>query len=650
MADFLKKEPAQAGQQFPVPGAVSEREAVSGTSPVQAQAAVRRDGPNPGQAEAIAHRDGPMLVLAGPGSGKTYTVTQRIRCLIEEGGAEPSSILVITFTRAAADEMKGRFTRLTEGKFYPVNFGTFHAVYYHILKNAYHYHSGNILSEHEKRELIKTVLLRQKGFPSMEEDQEELLLSQISRYKNDGCPKNIQESLGDTCVLKEEQFLAVYSAYSREAGERHKLDFDDMVLGCRELFVKYPNILAAWQKKFKYILVDEFQDINPMQYKVLRMLALPENNLFVVGDDDQSIYAFRGARPRLMLGFQRDYPQAKRVELSVNYRSTPEILDCAGRLIQVNKSRFPKNSRAAAEHGEAVRFLGFPDRRAQNERIVQELEEMGKERGRAAVIFRTNRDAGELAELLAEKGVPFWMKEKLKSPYRSRTALDLRAYLAFVFAGRKRADFFRIMNRPKRYISRSAVETETVDLERLKEYYRDRPYMGEILRKLQMELARLGRMDVYAAVNYIRKGMGYDEYLRQSALEECRSIKELREEADWFQKQAKAFSTQEELEEHILFYEKELEGAAAKRPGEDCVSLLTMHASKGLEYDCVYLPDCNEGTIPHKKSMKGEQVEEERRMFYVAMTRARKRLTLMWVAGTKEEPGFLSRFLRDLGL
>ena len=246
------------------------------------------------------------------------------------------------------------------------------------------------------------------------------------------------------------------------------------------------------------------------------------------------------------------------------------------------------------------------------------------------------------------------MKEKLKSPYRSQTALDLRAYLSFVFAGQRRSDFFRIMNRPKRYISRSAVDTERVDLDRLKAFYRDKPYMKEILRKLEMDLARLKRMDPYAAVNYIRRGLGYDEYLRQSALEGKNYIVLLpldesgnNEDGEvWFYGYSE---NEEELEEHVLFYEKELESAAAKKPGEDCVSLLTMHASKGLEYDAVYLPDCNEGTIPHKKSMKGEQVEEERRMFYVAMTRARKRLTLLWVAGTKEEPGFLSRFLSDLG-
>lgn len=605
---------------------------------------------NPGQASAISHRDGPMLVLAGPGSGKTYTITQRIRCLIEEGGAEPESILVITFTRAAADEMKSRFFRLTEGKFYPVNFGTFHAVYYHILKNAYHYHSGNILSEHEKRELLKTVLLRTNGLPCLEDEEAEMLLNQISRYKNDGCPADVSKSLGDTCALRPEQFTLLYQAYSREARERRKLDFDDMVLGCRELFLQYPAVLAAWQKKFRYILVDEFQDINAMQYEVLRMLALPENNLFVVGDDDQSIYAFRGARPELMLNFERDYPDAKRVELSVNYRSTPEILSCAGKLIRVNKNRFEKKSRAASGHGEAVRFLGFEDREAQNERIAQELLKAGEERGSSAVIFRTNRDAGELAELLLKKGVPFWMKEKLKSPYRGRAAADLRAYLSFAFGGQKRSDFLRIMNRPKRYLSRSALDLEQVDLERLKARYRDKPYMQEILRKLQMDLARLRRMDLYAAVNYIRRGMGYEEYLKQAAMEEHLSLKELRAQADWFQKQVKEYAVLEDLEEHILFFERELESAAAKRPGADCVSLLTMHASKGLEYDTVYLPDCNEGIIPHKKSMRGEEVEEERRMFYVAMTRARKRLTLSWVAGTKEEPGFLSRFLSDLGV
>lgn len=204
------------------------------------------------------------------------------------------------------------------------------------------------------------------------------------------------------------------------------------------------------------------------------------------------------------------------------------------------------------------------------------------------------------------------------------------------------------MNRPSRYISRSAVNGETVDFEELLDFYSEKPYMREILRKFQMDLERLKRMDLYAAVNYIRRGMGYDEYLVRTAAEKGTDKNELLKEAEWFQKQVRQFRSLEQLKEHIALYEKELEKAGSDPDSREGVSLLTMHASKGLEFDTVYIPDCNEGIIPHRKSMKDETVEEERRMLYVAMTRARKRLTLTYVAGTKEEPGFLSRFLTDL--
>lgn len=584
------------------------------------------------------------MVIAGPGSGKTTVILQRIRRLIEEEEVDPASILVITFTRAAAEEMCSRFGRLMEGQNYPVCFGTFHAIYFQILKHAYHYHSGNILSEYEKRELLRTILMQPSFALPAEEETVEQLLSRISRYKNGG-PAQEEGSLPD-----EQIFLRLYESYQREMALRRKLDFDDILLQCGELLRRYPNIRAYWQKKFRYILVDEFQDINAVQYAVLRILALPENNLFVVGDDDQSIYAFRGARPRIMLDFQKDYPQAGRVELSQNYRCTPEILQRAVRLIEKNQERFPKKLRAMKDSGSPVRFLGFPSQEEQDRTLVEELERAGEARGRTAVIYRTNRDAARLAELLADRKVPFQLREKLKSPYQSSVVLDLRAYLSFARMGRKRADFYRIMNKPKRYLSRNAVAGGTVEFDRLKEYYRDKPYMQEGLRKLQLDVERLNKMDLYAAVNYIRKGMGYEEYLKRHAAENGRDWRELADQLDWFQKQMRPFSSYVELEEAIEAYERELKKASSGHAPLDAVSLLTMHASKGLEFDTVYIPDCNEGVIPHKKSGRGEQVEEERRMLYVAMTRARKELTISWVAGTEEEPGFLSRFLNDMGL
>lgn len=293
-------------------------------------------------------------------------------------------------------------------------------------------------------------------------------------------------------------------------------------------------------------------------------------------------------------------------------------------------------------------YRGYSTRDEENESIATEIARFPEGFNETAVIYRTNQDAAAMAEKLTEKGIPFRMKEKLKSPYRQMAAQDILSYLSFALEGRKRKDFYRIMNRPSRYISRSAVNGETVDFEELFDFYSEKPYMREILRKFQMDLERLKRMDLYAAVNYIRRGMGYDEYLVRTAAEKGTDKNELLKEAEWFQKQVRQFRSLEQLKEHITLYEKELEKAGRDPDSREGVSLLTMHASKGLEFDTVYIPDCNEGIIPHRKSMKDEAVEEERRMLYVAMTRARKRLTLTYVAGTKEEPGFLSRFLTDL--
>lgn len=621
-----------------------------------------RNDADRGQLEAIRHGDGPLLVLAGPGSGKTFVIIRRILHLVENRGVDPSSILVITFTKAAAKEMKERFAAKTAGKHYPVNFGTFHAVYYHILKTSYHYHSGNIISDYEKKEILKTILSCPSGaYPptgpayvktmdtlAAAEENIDNLLTEISRFKNNGCR---QENAGE--LQQQEEFTVIFNAYEEELKRRGKLDFDDMVLKCHRLLTARPDICKSWQEKFKYILVDEFQDINPVQYDVLRLLALPENNLFIVGDDDQSIYAFRGARPEIMLGFLKDYPGAGRVQLEKNYRSTPEIVKSAGQLICVNKNRYAKRAVAAAKEGQPVIFRGFVTREEENEEIAKEIAlrraATGEKLRETAVIYRTNQDAGAMAAKLAEKGIPFRMKEKIKNPYRQKIPQDILAYLEFALGGQYRKDFFRIMNKPLRYISRKAAVDERVDFGELLSFYREKPYMKDILRRFQQDTERIKRMDLYAAVNYIRKGMGYDEYLREREAEEGKEKGAFLKEAEWMQQQMKKFRCLEELKNHILACERELEKAEKNPEDRDGIYILTMHASKGLEFNTVYIPDCNEGIIPHKKSMKGEAVEEERRMLYVAMTRAKHRLTMSYVAGTKEEPGFLSRFLTELG-
>lgn len=603
-----------------------------------------------------------MLVLAGPGSGKTYVITRRIRHLIEKGGIEPSEILVITFTKAAALEMKERFEKLCEGKFYPVNFGTFHAVFYHILSCTYHYSFQNIITQQKKKEYMQIVLnslpLELPEIDGLEGE----LLSEISYLKNSG----IQAENYKSAWFEPKDFARIYDCYQEMLKKSRLLDFDDMVADCLELFRKREDILRKWQDQFRYILVDEFQDINPMQYQVVRMLAEPENNLFVVGDDDQSIYSFRGASPSIMLGFERDYPEAKKVCLSQNFRSRPEILEKAGLLIGKNKERFAKKIEPGREEGEEKSFFIYPFETAEKQCsfLAGKISEMcglsaSEERQKVtsqiwkpeeiAVIYRTNSDASMLAEKLTQEGIPFFMRERLKSIYGHPVCQDLLAYLEFALENRSRKAFLRIMNRPVRYIARNALNSDMVSIPELQRFYRDRPYMVPVLDRLQKDLTMIVNMDLYAAVNYIRKGIGYEAWMKKEAVHKRAEVSEWMQAADYFQNTVRRFSSVEDLKDYIEEFEERLLNAGSnEKEKEGKVQLLTMHASKGLEFPVVFLPDCNEGKTPHRKSLSGPQLEEERRMFYVGMTRAKEKLILTWVKGTGENPGFPSRFLGEM--
>ena len=295
-------------------------------------------GFNQAQKRAVTHGAGPCQVLAGPGSGKTLTIVNRIRYLIEECHIRPEEILVVTFTRFAAAEMKERLCGLMGRREIPVTAGTFHGIYYGILKWAYRFGPQNILSEEEKYQLLRPIVGRQELEPSDEEDFLRDIAEEIGRVKNNRM--DISEFVSSKCGA--ETFRDIYREYEKERKALRKIDFDDMLVVCYELFASRPDVLAMWQKRFRYILVDEFQDINRVQYDVLRMLALPENNLFVVGDDDQAIYGFRGADPEIMFRFGKDYPGAEQILLDVNYRSTSNIVSNSLKVIGNNLKRFDK--------------------------------------------------------------------------------------------------------------------------------------------------------------------------------------------------------------------------------------------------------------------------------------------------------------------
>ena len=344
-------------------------------------------GFNQAQKRAVTHGAGPCQVLAGPGSGKTLTIVNRIRYLIEECHIRPEEILVVTFTRFAAAEMKERLCSLMGRREIPVTAGTFHGIYYGILKWAYRFGPQNILSEEEKYQLLRPIVGRQELEPSDEEDFLRDIAEEIGRVKNNRT--DISEFVSSKCGA--ETFRDIYREYEKERKALRKIDFDDMLVVCYELFASRPDVLAMWQKRFRYILVDEFQDINRVQYDVLRMLAFPENNLFVVGDDDQAIYGFRGADPEIMFRFGKDYPGAEQILLDVNYRSTSNIVSNSLKVIGNNLKRFDKKIETVRDKGDFlhVQELKDPNEEAQYVAdVIEKRVESGVPAEDMAVLFR----------------------------------------------------------------------------------------------------------------------------------------------------------------------------------------------------------------------------------------------------------------------
>jgi DNA helicase-2/ATP-dependent DNA helicase PcrA len=614
---------------------------------------------NEAQYRAITHGAGAMLVLAGPGSGKTFVVTQRIKYLIEQYHVKPDGILVITFTKAAAAEMQDRFARLNEGKLYPVHFGTFHSVFFQILRHTYRFTAQNIIRERDKYRFLTQIIGEMpeeiRGQAQIDDNIELLqnLLSEISAVKNNGItPQEIQST-----TVSQAEFEYIFQRYKQEMNRCRLIDFDDMVLLCRNLLVERPDTLKLWQERFQYILVDEFQDICSLQYEVVRMLAKPQDNLFIVGDDDQSIYGFRGSKPEIMMNFTKDYPEAQQVLLNVNYRSKQGIVDTAGKLIAHNKIRFAKEVKAQNEQTDGVNIYSFSSKLKQAENIglliKQYMEQPGAKYSDIAILYRTNNHTVYTADKLMKEGIPFYMKEKPKNIYDSPIAKDIIAYLNYALYENCLEDFLRIMNRPVRYIKKSTVPRQAFRMEALIQNNKSTEYVVQNIVDLYDALRFIKGLNPFSAVNFIRKGIGYEAFLKKQALENGRDAAKEIEMLEELMQLAKDFETIPEWLEHIQNYDtimREItqQENGLKSAGTDAVSMVTMHSSKGLEWKVVILPDVNEGVVPHKKAVTDNELEEERRMFYVAMTRAKESLFLFYIQ--EKEAGNLlpSRFLDEI--
>ncbi|MBQ3795608.1 MAG: ATP-dependent helicase [Butyrivibrio sp.] len=598
---------------------------------------------NAAQMEAILHNEGPAMVLAGPGSGKTFVIVERLRYLIQEYKVEPSSILVITFTKAAAIEMQQRFMKITDSSYPEVNFGTFHSVFYQIIRLSNPNTKLQIASESTKYKLLKDIILSAKGKglirASASEDYLEQLkdiASEISRIKN---TLDAPEDCELNSTIKD-GFKYIFEEYNNSLEEFNIIDFDDMLLRCYSLLNSEPEVLKTWQNRFRYILIDEYQDINLIQYKIIRLLC-ESNNLFVVGDDDQSIYGFRGSDPSIMLKFEGEFEgiKPKIINLDTNYRCGKKILDNALLLIEENSVRFKKKLHADLSNGMGYLLpRRYQNKRQQTEAILYFLKSHQNDLDKIAFIFRTNQEAISLANELKKAGIPTNLQDNAKNFAMSPAVKLCMDYLSFSCIDKRREFFFRIMNKPLRYISRECVPDEYVNEFKVKNYYRGNQDKLREIDKLFKQINIIAKMRPSLSVRFLRNEVGIDK-LYPGEIDALNEMSEM----------AMTLPDNRALIEKITALRSEDENLkkSPKAKG-NCLKLLTMHGSKGLEFDIVWLPNLNEGIIPSRSSVTSLQIEEERRMLYVGMTRAKTALIMSYLTGNEENPMLPSRFLRPL--
>lgn len=542
---------------------------------------------NQEQYRAAKHIGGPMLVLAGPGSGKTHLLVERIRILIEEAGIGPGNILVITFSRRAAREMKARFQRRIEGRSYPVTFGTFHAIFYNILKD-FDPKTNTLITDEQKNCFIKRALFVTKPLSDLYDGIDiESIAGLISSYKNFG---DDYFSLSYEGIKMDEseknELIAICREYERLCIENRVIDFDDMIIRCRDVLYKHESILRKWQNRFRYILVDEFQDINDGQYDALRLLAGDSRNVFAVGDDDQSIYAFRGARPDHMKKFLRQYAGCRRVTLTMNYRCCERVIGAADTLVRHNTDRIDRmmQRHLPSKSGGVVEIVNSENSEVQAAFVCDKIRELtkndGYELGDIAVLYRSDHCVKMFERYAADHGCE--LRISGRDNYIPQKIKIQEAYLRANNGTASRADWFLIMNNPPRGLSREALCDAKCDyIGALKKYYANDQDMLRSVTDLE---------------NTVKN---YDAY--RALLADAEPVK--------------------------------------------AVSVMSAHASKGLEFKCVFIIGLQEGLFPHQKSIKAGLIEEERRLMYVAMTRAKERLYMCTIS--TEHGKHISRFAAE---
>jgi DNA helicase-2/ATP-dependent DNA helicase PcrA len=627
---------------------------------------------NPVQLDAVTFTEGPLLVVAGAGSGKTRVLTYRIAHLIENLGVHPSSILAITFTNKAADEMRERVFQLVGKRAENIWIMTFHAACARILRQeiAHLGYSKNFVVYDEKDSLkLIADCLKELNYDSAN-FKPSIIRNRISLAKNDMIEPNEFASISESKF--DEVVASVYRLYQKKLKESNALDFDDLLLITVKLLKKFPEVLEKYQQRFRYILVDEYQDTNRTQYELLKLLAQKHRNICVVGDDDQSIYGWRGADVRNILDFEKDFPDATIIRLEQNYRSTKTILDAANHLISHNKKRKPKKLWTENDKGETITLYEAFDEYDEAQFIaaeVQRLTSLGSKYsyGDIAVFYRTNAQSRTVEEVFMKYGIPYVIVGGVKF-YDRQEIKDVLAYLRLVVNPNDVVSFKRVINTPKRGIGKQTVEKL--------EYFAYQEGIGllEATSRVDELKGRIGSKALesvkrfFQLIDFLREQAeqktpaelvwmaaeksGYIDMLKEEKTIEAEgrieNIQELVSVAVNFSKLYPGAGLPEFLERISLIsdidtYERQ----------EEAVTLMTVHNAKGLEFPVVFIIGLEEGLFPHSRSMYSEdEIEEERRLCYVGITRAKEKLYLIHAYertffGTKNYSA-PSRFLSEI--
>lgn len=595
--------------------------------------------------------DGPAMVLAGPGSGKTTVITHRIKNLIEKAEVRPENILVVTFTKAAAISMQKRFSTLMNGgKGQLVTFGTFHSVFYKILRKSRRYEATEILSERQKTDYIREIIGRYGISSNDISELSQNIINDIGNIK--GNMLNAQEYEPSCC--KKEDFIKIYNAYNLELKKDGKMDFDDILRECYLLLCENHTILEQWRELYKYILIDEFQDINRIQMNIIELLASPLNNIFVVGDDDQSIYGFRGARPEIMIEFKDYYPEAELIVLNVNYRSTQSIINVAGRVIENNKTRLDKCAHANNDKDFQPDIRKFRNQVEELKFVVskiKEYENQGISLSEMAILVRNNSQIQEISSFLKNRKIEAESGKHRSNIYNGMVAKDILSYVrgALKFDGTYfNEDLIYVLNKPQRYISRQVVLSVNMNISAVRRIY-SKNNIDSFLFHIEM----IRKLPPQAALSYIRKGAGYEEYLRLYAIENNIPMSGLLKQLEQLVQECSKFNTLEQWINSIdSAQNSEGQNFGKKSSGEggtnNRINIMTMHGSKGLEFKAVFIVDANQGIIPTSKALRERDFEEERRLFYVAITRAIDYLNIYAVEERLGCPIEVSMFVEEM--